>query len=107
VDWVWAPRGVPDMMKVMVTGFPDLWNAIDSVNEGADAYVTKPFEVSELLATIQRLLKRQAARRRYTQSEVTEYIESRTEELVDDRVALPGKDGRRQLGQNSFSTSQR
>jgi DNA-binding NtrC family response regulator len=78
-----TPRGAPDMLKVIVTGFPDLWNAIDSVNEGADAYVIKPFEVSELMDTIRRLLEGQAANRKYDVKKVKGFIEGRTKELVD------------------------
>ena len=80
-----TPKGAPDMLKVIVTGFPDLWNAIDSVNQGADAYVTKPFQVSELIDTIRRLLERQAADRKYNVERVKGFIEGRTKELVDAR----------------------
>ena len=83
-----TPKGSPDMLKVIVTGFPDLWNAIDSVNEGADAYVTKPFEVSVLIDTIRRLLERQAADRKYNVEKVKGFIEGRTKELVDAKGAI-------------------
>jgi DNA-binding response OmpR family regulator len=53
------------------------------MNQGADAYVTKPFEVSELIDTIRRLLERQAADRKYNVEKVKGFIEGRTKELVD------------------------
>ena len=35
----------PKMVKIMVTGYPSLKNAMQTVNKGADAYVLKPFDV--------------------------------------------------------------
>ncbi|MEM2108030.1 MAG: hypothetical protein QXL10_01950 [Candidatus Bathyarchaeia archaeon] len=40
------------MLKIIVTGYPTLQNAIAAVNKGADAYVVKPFEVNKILETI-------------------------------------------------------
>jgi two-component system NtrC family response regulator len=73
--------GVVDMMKVIVTGYPDLDNAIKSVNEGADAYIIKPFDVKELLDKVSTLLKKQAENRKYSEEKVTEYIKERAKEL--------------------------
>jgi DNA-binding NtrC family response regulator len=43
---------VPKMVKIIVTGYPGLQNAIDAVNLGADAYVVKPFKMEDLLKTV-------------------------------------------------------
>jgi DNA-binding NtrC family response regulator len=75
--------GVPDMMKVIVTGYPDLDNAVKSVNEGADGYIIKPFDVKELLDRVSTLLKKQAENRKYSEEKVTEYIKTRAKELAE------------------------
>ena len=75
--------GVVDMVKVIVTGYPDLDNAIKSVNEGADGYVIKPFDVKELLDKVSVLLKKQAENRKYSEEKVTEYIKERAKQLSD------------------------
>jgi DNA-binding response OmpR family regulator len=44
--------------KVMVlTGFADLKNALDSRGLGADHFIAKPFERKDLLSAVQRLLR--------------------------------------------------
>jgi two-component system response regulator PilR (NtrC family) len=46
----------PKMIRIIITGHPSLESAMKAVNERADGYVLKPFEVKELLQTIRRLL---------------------------------------------------
>jgi DNA-binding response OmpR family regulator len=46
----------PKMATIILTGKPSLENAIESVNNGADAYVLKPFDVPTLLETIKKTL---------------------------------------------------
>ena len=43
---------VPKMVKIIVTGYPGLQNAVEAVNGGADAYVVKPFKMEDLLKTV-------------------------------------------------------
>jgi DNA-binding NtrC family response regulator len=42
----------PDMIKIMVTGDPTVKNAVDSLNDGAEAYIRKPINKEQLLETI-------------------------------------------------------
>jgi len=49
----------PHMVKIVITGFPTLKNAIETVNEGADGYILKPFNVEKLLEMIRKHLKRE------------------------------------------------
>ena len=72
---------VPKMVKIIVTGYPSLQNAIEAVNKGADGYVLKPFDVGKLLALIEKHLKRQRENRKYSEKKVTEYIETRVKEV--------------------------
>jgi DNA-binding response OmpR family regulator len=46
----------PAIKVLVLTGFSDLKNAIDTKGLGADSFIGKPFDRTELLSTIQRLL---------------------------------------------------
>jgi DNA-binding NtrC family response regulator len=51
----------PHMVRIIITGFPTLKNAMETVNEGADGYVLKPFDIPKLLETIKKHLNRETA----------------------------------------------
>lgn len=74
-------RTEPRMVKIIITGYPSLKNAVVAVNRGADGYVLKPFDVGELLALIRRQLKKQRESMKYSQKKVTEFIETRVRQL--------------------------
>jgi len=42
----------PDTVKIMVTGYPTLTNAVESLNSGADAYLMKPVNPRGLLKVV-------------------------------------------------------
>ena len=46
----------PKMIRIIITGHPSFENAMKAVNERADAYILKPFEMADLLKLIKRLL---------------------------------------------------
>ena len=46
----------PKMIRIIITGHPSIENAMKAVNERADGYVLKPFEVTDLLKMIAKLL---------------------------------------------------
>ena len=71
----------PKMVKIMVTGYPSLKNAMQAVNKGADAYVLKPFDVGKVLDTIKTCLRRQSEDKKYSEEKVTEFIKTRAREL--------------------------
>jgi DNA-binding NtrC family response regulator len=50
----------PKMVKIIITGHPSIENAAKSVNEKADGYILKPFNVGELLEMIKKLLTEKA-----------------------------------------------
>jgi len=72
----------PKMIRIIVTGYPSLDNAINAVNRGADGYVVKPFTMEQLLSTIKEHLRKQQEAEKYSEEKVKEYIESRTKELA-------------------------
>jgi two-component system response regulator PilR (NtrC family) len=46
----------PETKVVMLTGFADLKNAIESKKLGAEDFVSKPYDLVDLLTTIERVL---------------------------------------------------
>jgi DNA-binding NtrC family response regulator len=68
---------MPRMMKVILTGFPMLDNAVDAINRGVDGYLTKPVHTEQLLKTISELLKKQHREQGFSEQKVVQYINSR------------------------------
>ncbi len=71
----------PKMRKIIVTGYPTLQNAISAVNNGANAYVMKPFDVEKILNTIKDQLQKQKEEKTNSEEGVVEFIETRIKEL--------------------------
>jgi len=71
----------PKMVKIILTGYPSLQNAIDAVNKGADGYLVKPVDVDMLHDTMKKHLKRQEEARVYTEEKIAEFIETKAKEL--------------------------
>ena len=67
----------PGMMKIMITGFASLENAVKSVNHGADAYIMKPVNPDQLLSAIEEKLKQQEEAERLDEDRVSDWLESR------------------------------
>ena len=73
-------EAVPKMIKIIITGYPSLENAIEAVNRGADGYMVKPYTMEKLLDTIKEHLQKQQEARKYSEEKVKEFIEARAEE---------------------------
>ncbi|XHH10489.1 MAG: response regulator [Candidatus Bathyarchaeia archaeon] len=71
----------PKMRKIIVTGYPTLQNAISAVNNGANAYIMKPFDVEKILNTIKDQLQKQKEEKLSCEENVVEFIETRIKEL--------------------------
>jgi DNA-binding NtrC family response regulator len=85
----------PHMVKIIITGFPTLENAMETVNEGADGYILKPFDVQKLLEMIRKHLKRETA----------EHV-SNWMEFDQDRAQKSGSDQNNDAQSKSFFESQ-
>lgn len=73
---------VPKMVKIILTGYPSMKNAIEAANKGADAYVTKPIvDTDEFLRKIKEHLRKQEESQRYNEKKVTEFVKTRLKEL--------------------------
>jgi len=78
------PKNVPKMVKIMITGYPSLENAVEALNQGADAYVIKPFKPQSLLALIEEKLEEQSQAENMTEEKVTEWIKTRARKIEDE-----------------------
>src|SRR5204863_6608361 len=58
-----ARRLTPDTAVVIATGYAELSYAIECVREGAFDFIQKPFEMSNVLATISRAIEQRTLRR--------------------------------------------
>lgn len=72
---------MPKMMKIMVTGYPSMENAVEALNLGADAYVMKPVKPEELLTVVGKKLKEQEEAEKMTEEKVTDWIKTRIRKL--------------------------
>lgn len=77
-------ENVPKMMKIMVTGYPSLKNAIEALNFGANAYLIKPVKPEELIALIEEKIEEQRQAEKITEEKVTEWIKTRARKLQAD-----------------------
>ncbi len=69
---------VPRIVKIILTGYPSVNNAIEAVNKGADAYVTKPVaDTDEFLHKIREHLKKQEESEHYGEEKIAEFVETR------------------------------
>ena len=50
----------PSMVKIMITGYPSLENAVASLKQGADAYLMKPIKPASLLKILDEKINKQA-----------------------------------------------
>lgn len=91
----------PDMAVILVTGYASLETAVQALNQGALAYITKPLNMDEVLATVreafekQRLVienrilyqeaQRELTERKRAEAALKEYSE-RLEEMVEQRT---------------------
>ena len=71
----------PRTLKIMVTGYPSMQNAIIALNKNGDAYLIKPVNVEKLLNTVKEQLKLQEEERKFSEQKVAEFIETRVKEL--------------------------
>jgi DNA-binding NtrC family response regulator len=71
----------PRTIKIMLTGFPNMTNAVESLNKRADAYVVKPVEPEKLLKLVEQKLGEQDRDLKMDKDKLIKYIESRDKEF--------------------------
>lgn len=77
----------PKMVKIMLTGYPSLQNAVEALNKGANAYIIKPVDIDKMLATIKDHLNRQRKAQKMTQDQLVQFIETRVQQLEQERLS--------------------
>ena len=75
----------PKMAKIMLTGYPSLNNAIEAVNQHADAFLVKPVDVEVLLRKIRELLILQEENKEFCETRIVSFIETRTKQILEDQ----------------------
>jgi DNA-binding NtrC family response regulator len=74
----------PEIRKIIITGYPSVQNAVDALNKGAHAYIMKPFDMDNVLRTMEEQLKKQEEEKKYGKEKVTEFIQTRVKELEEE-----------------------
>ena len=87
----------PKMVKIILTGYPALKNAITAINKGVDAYLIKPVNSDELLRLIKELLEKQKNETEYSQQRLAQFVETRFKELETDELDIPKATKKNQL----------
>lgn len=75
----------PKMMKIMLTGYPSMDNAIAAVNERADAFLLKPVDFEVILKKVQDLLKLQEEDLAFNEEKMVTFIETRSKEIMQEK----------------------
>ncbi|MGD8506980.1 MAG: response regulator [Candidatus Bathyarchaeota archaeon] len=68
----------PKTVKIMITGYPSLQNAVEAINFGAESYVMKPLDPSQLLKTIKEKLQTQQQAESITRNRLVEWVQLQT-----------------------------
>jgi DNA-binding NtrC family response regulator len=71
----------PKMIKIILTGYPALQNAVRAINKGVDGYLIKPVKTDELLTCIKEKLDKQKHEIEYGKQKVAQFVETRFKEL--------------------------
>jgi len=66
----------PETIKIMITGYPSLKNAVDALNYGADSYIMKPIDPAELLKKIKSKLETQKQAEKIAKEKLAAWIQS-------------------------------
>jgi len=72
----------PKMIKIMVTGYPNLQNAVEALNYNADAYLIKPVNYEKLLKVIEEKLEKQREEETITAEKIAAFVKARTQKLL-------------------------
>ncbi len=71
-------KTAPETIKIMITGYPSLKNAVEALNLGADSYIMKPLDPAELLKTVRKKLEMQQEKEKMTKEKLAKWIQSQT-----------------------------
>jgi DNA-binding NtrC family response regulator len=72
----------PQTVKIMLTGYPKLENAVEALNQGADAYLIKPVHPAKLVQVLNEKLKQQEEAEKTTEESIAVFLQARTKRLL-------------------------
>jgi len=85
-------KASPDLSVIMMTAYASTENAIKALNRGADAFVTKPFDIEELRAIVKKSIDKQrlTLEKKRLEKELKESVEKYRElfENINDALAV-------------------
>jgi len=71
----------PKMIKIILTGYPGLQNAVKAINNGVDHYLIKPVNTDELLRVIKESLDIQSHEAETDEKKIVQFVETRLKKL--------------------------
>lgn len=72
----------PKMVKIMFTGYPNLQNAVESLNSGADAYLMKPPNPNDVINAIKEKLQKRKKEETATEETISVFVKTRAEKFL-------------------------
>ncbi|HYA32804.1 MAG TPA: response regulator [Candidatus Bathyarchaeia archaeon] len=75
----------PQMIKIIITGFPSFDNAVKSLNLGADAYVMKPVNSKELLELVANKIEEQEDAIQMSEAKVSDWVKNKIRQIERDQ----------------------
>ena len=75
----------PQMIKIIITGFPSFDNAVKSLNLGADAYIMKPVNSKELLELVGEKIREQQAASQIDEDRVSDWINGKIRKIEQEQ----------------------
>lgn len=66
----------PQTIKIMITGYPSIQNAVQALNLGADSYIMKPISPAKLTETIRNKLEAKQQAEKITKEKLAEWVQS-------------------------------
>jgi DNA-binding response OmpR family regulator len=71
----------PETIKIIITGYPSLKNAVEALNFGADSYIMKPINPVELLKTIRKKLEAKKQAETVTKEKLADWIQAQAQRM--------------------------
>jgi DNA-binding NtrC family response regulator len=85
-----AKKSDPDVSVILITGFCDAASAIEALRNGADDYLSKPFDFDELILRVSRSLEKRELRRKLRLYEDILPVCCGCKQIRDDAGRQPG-----------------
>jgi len=71
----------PETIKIMITGYPSIQNAVEALKLGADSYIIKPLDPAELLETIKNKLETKQQSEKITKEKLAKWVQSQARKM--------------------------